>query len=309
MALRILRSQADVGGRLRTDTRIAVVIASTGRAAELARWPEHCARQTLRPVKLIFSMVNQADFAGDPTASGGTALYGSPGLCAQRNRALAEIDDTIDIVAFFDDDYVPSSFCFEGIARFFQEHANVAGVTGTLLADGIQGPGISYDQACAMVHAHDADYLRPTIVLRRRFGLYGCNMAFRRSMIEGLRFDEALPKYGWQEDVDFARQVAERGAICGTNAFVGVHQGAKAGRSSGTQLGYSQVANPVYLMRKGTMSPRFARGHIVRNVLANMAKAFSPEPWVDRRGRLKGNMIAIADVLRGKDDPRRIDRL
>jgi hypothetical protein len=290
------------------DLRIAVIIASTGRPTGLARWPAHCARQSMPPAQLIFSMVKPADYAGTLQRSEGLAVYGPPGLCAQRNRGLALVDPDVDIIAFFDDDYVPSAFCLEGIARFFREQPDFAGVTGTLLADGIHGPGISYEDACAMIRDHDSSYSPPAIALSRRFGLYGCNMAFRRSAIHGLLFDEALPKYAWQEDVDFARQVAQRGKIGGTNAFVGVHQGSKNGRSSGAQLGYSQIANPVYLMRKGTMSPRFAGGHMARNILANMARSLSPEPWVDRRGRLKGNMIAIADVLRGRDDPRRISQ-
>jgi hypothetical protein len=59
-------------------------------------------------------------------------------------------------------------------------------------------------------------------------------------------------------------------------------------------------------MRKGTASPRFALNLAARNMLANLVKALRPEPWVDRRGRLRGNFLALADVLRGRIDPRRI---
>jgi len=31
-----------------------------------------------------------------------------------------------------------------------------------------------------------------------------------------------------------------------------------------------------------------------------------PEPWVDRRGRVRGNLMAFRDLLRGRLDPRRI---
>jgi hypothetical protein len=35
-------------------------------------------------------------------------------------------------------------------------------------------------------------------------------------------------------------------------------------------------------------------------------RSFRPEPFVDRRGRLRGNMIALADVMRGRLAPERI---
>ena len=80
----------------------------------------------------------------------------------------------------------------------------------------------------------------------------------------------------------------------------------KSGRSPGVRLGYSQVANPIYLARKGTMAWPLARTHMSRNMLANTARTLRPEPWVDRRGRLKGNLLALWDLARGRLDPRRI---
>jgi hypothetical protein len=41
-------------------------------------------------------------------------------------------------------------------------------------------------------------------------------------------------------------------------------------------------------------------------MLINHLKALRPEPWVDRKGRVEGNWLAIADVLKRKDKPERI---
>jgi GT2 family glycosyltransferase len=210
------------------------------------------------------------------------------------------------VIAFFDDDYVPSNDCVAGIARFFNQYPDVIGASGHLLADGINSPGISFEDAQAMVAAFDAAPRSSEIKIVPRYGLYGCNMAFRRDAIAGLKFDEALPRYAWQEDVDFARRATAHGKICGTDAFVGVHQGVKGGRTSGRHFGYSQIANPVYLIRKGTMSFPFGARLILRNLAANIVRSFAPEPWVDRKGRLTGNMIAFADLLRFKCRPSRI---
>lgn len=41
----------------------------------------------------------------------------------------------------------------------------------------------------------------------------------------------------------------------------------------------------------------------------NFTRAAWPEPFVDRRGRARGNLIAIADLLRGRLEPERAARL
>jgi hypothetical protein len=45
---------------------------------------------------------------------------------------------------------------------------------------------------------------------------------------------------------------------------------------------------------------------IARNLVANAVRSLRPEPWVDRRGRLRGNVLAVADLVRGRLDPRRV---
>jgi hypothetical protein len=66
------------------------------------------------------------------------------------------------------------------------------------------------------------------------------------------------------------------------------------------------VANPIYLVRKGTFGRRRAVKFIGRNVLRNMVGSLWSEPWVDRRGRFKGNVLAFRDLIAGSLDPGRI---
>lgn len=141
-----------------------------------------------------------------------------------------------------------------------------------------------------------------------RYGTYGCNMAFRMEPVRrhGILFDENLPLYGWQEDLDFSRRLADHGTVVMSNGLRGVHLGAKFGRTSGVRLGYSQIANPIYLIRKGTITRKHAIGLMRRNLTANLMRSFRPEPWVDRRGRLKGNMLAVVDLLMRRISPLRI---
>src|SRR5690606_30638203 len=102
---------------------------------------------------------------------------------------------------------------------------------------------------------------------------YGCNMAFRRSAIEGVRFDERLPLYGWLEDVDFSAQAGRKGVLLKSETLVGVHLGVKGGRTSGVRFGYSQIVNPVYLLGKKTIGRRQAGANMLRTFAANHVKA------------------------------------
>ncbi|MFZ5619011.1 MAG: glycosyltransferase family 2 protein, partial [Pseudomonadota bacterium] len=99
------------------------------------------------------------------------------------------------------------------------------------------------------------------------------------------------------------------GALFCTSRLVGAHLGVKGGRTSGVRFGYSQIMNPVYLRLKGTMGLHHAFDNLYRNFLSNHARLFAPEPYIDRRGRVKGNWMAIADILRGRITPERISRL
>ncbi len=140
------------------------------------------------------------------------------------------------------------------------------------------------------------------------FNTYGCNMTFRLTKVRehGLRFDEQLPAYGWYEDMDFSRRLRVHGALMRLPGAVGVHLGAKVGRVSGRRLGYSQVANPIYLARKGSYPWSHALRSVGRNFANNLLWSLKPEPWVDRRGRLRGNLRAFAELLVGQAHPSRI---
>lgn len=291
--------------------RLSVIVASMGRPDELARWIAHVARQGFKPAEMIWVVPRETDLPAVVPPCPDTSLsivISSIGSAAQRNAGLDALTSDPTIVAFFDDDYVPGENCFADIVQCFQALPDAVGLTGTLVADGINGPGIDYPTTCALLARHQDSLAggRPALSFEPWDGLYGCNMAFRAEDIGTERFDERLPLYGWQEDVDFAMRVAKGRDIGRTNGFYGVHQGVKRGRTSGRRFGYSQIINPAYLYRKGSMSRRKMLTLASRNFLANHLRALRPEPWVDRRGRLRGNWLAVCDLLRGRIDPERI---
>jgi GT2 family glycosyltransferase len=286
---------------------VAVIIASLGRPQNVSILLNLLAAQSQLPAQVILSMETNADAPPDadyPFAV--EKVFGHRGSSVQRNRGLDRLNPDIDIVVFYDDDFVPSRFALACMAQFFQDHAHVAGAHGLVLQDGIGGPGITAENALAIVEAADMEGAPPKgRILSLTHGLYGCNMAYRTTQIRDVRFDEELPLYAWFEDVDFSARVP--GDLVHTDAFRGVHCGEKRGRErNGKRLGYSQVANPVYMMRKGTLSKKVTFRSIFKRLLVNHFKIFHPEPWVDRKGRAVGNRIAIMDLIRGRLRPNRI---
>jgi GT2 family glycosyltransferase len=235
-------------------------------------------------------------------------VYGPRGLCAQRNVALAATRADCDIIVFFDDDFIPSRWFLANLETFLQAHPEVVAATGELVCDGINLGGCPIEEARALVNRADAsakaDYNFWEIT-----HLYGCNMAARLPIAAQVGFDERLPLYAWQEDRDFSRRLKAHGRVVRTKALSGAHLGVTLSRTPGQRLGYSQVANPVYLLRKGTMKPIETAMLVGRNITANIVKTLHPEPWVDRPGRLLGNLKAIADVARGRITPERILQL
>lgn len=283
---------------------VAVVVATLGRPHIVAATVSYLLQvQTLKPAVVIVSCTRLED-AGDAASLPNVQIVvGAPGLPAQRNRGLAALPKSIDVVVFFDDDFVPEAHWIAAAAQAFRDEPTIVAFTGEVLADGIKGPGLAFQQAVRIVESADR---RPAPSRVEPFSPYGCNMAFRLSAISGITFDERLVLYGWLEDRDFGATLARRGGRlvkCGT--ALGVHMGVKGGRVAGDRLGYSQVVNPIYMLRKGTMTRAQVAGQIFRNVASNVARAFMPEPFIDRRGRLRGNLLGLVDVFKGRLEPER----
>jgi GT2 family glycosyltransferase len=290
--------------------RIAVGIATAGRREVVSETVRVLARQDRLPDVLILCPASPDDL--DPACLDDfpvptTVVTGAKGLTAQRNRILSAATD-MDVIAFFDDDFFPGPEYLAETERLYLLNPDIVGTTGHhSVQDGASGPGFSVTEGLSRFASIAQSPRKDEIVLNIT-GTYGCNMAFRLDPIRKhhIQFDEELPLYGWQEDVDFSWQIQPHGRIVQSNFLRGVHLGTKRGRQSGVRFGYSQIANPVYLIRKGTMPSPFARSMMLRNVIANALRSFWPEPWIDRRGRLKGNLLALVDFVRGSISPRRI---
>lgn len=239
-----------------------------------------------------------------------------PGLCIQRNVGLEALgrrglfDDRAkeSFVVFFDDDFRPASDWLAQCAELMTASKSVAALSGRVLADGIYGAALSETDAIEFLSgsAPPREHWASGEETRDLGSMYGCNMAFRSIVFTASRFDENLPLYGWQEDQDMTSQARRWGRTIYYPKCRGVHLGSKSARVSGVRFGYSQVANPLYLVIKGTMSRRKTTKFLAKSLVANTIRSVTSAQTVDYPGRLKGNLLALVDVVRGRCHPTRI---
>ncbi|ACL55891.1 glycosyltransferase family 2 protein [Methylobacterium nodulans] len=288
---------------------IAIGIATAGRAAILCETLATLREQVRPPDRVVVCAPSPADTVGAAqTAPGVETLYGVRGSSIQRNVIIDACRDC-EIILFLDDDFIMDPEYILKLDALHRLHPDIAMLTGLVLLDGVTTGGVAVEAARAAIRAAAAAPRGGAI--DDIYNGYGCNMSARMDLVHryNIRFDEMLPLYGWLEDVDFSRCLAKYGRIARATELRGVHLGVKAGRQTGTRLGYSQIANPIYILRKGNFTLRRALAQISRNVSANLLRSLFPEPYVDRRGRVIGNLLGLIDLLRGRLQPERVIRL
>jgi GT2 family glycosyltransferase len=285
--------------------RLAVGIATRNRPATLAETIAELTRQTRAPDAILVCHVGPEDVDDLPaTRPDITFLTTTAGLPRQRNAILDAAD--ADLLLFLDDDFLAAPAYLAVLEAVMLAHPDCVVATGTVIVDGAKGPGISVEEGRALLAA-DTSPSNP-LAVAPHFNGYGCNMAVRMRVVRerGIRVDEALPLYAWYEDIDFTRALGRHGTILRLAGARGVHLGVKQARTPGLRLGYSQVANPVYLARKGTFPWSHAIPSAARHTLINAVRSLAPEPYVDRFGRFRGNLRALWDLLRGRAAPGRV---
>ena len=291
---------------MKSQTRLVVGIATRGRCTILAETIAFLAAQKRQPDQILVAYAEPADIGDAPGQFPRVTFVQAPlGLTRQRNAILTLALDS-DLLLFIDDDFYLDSEYLTIAERFFEENPDVVASTGRVLADDVKGPGLTVVQAKSIIAASSGAQCEQQI--SPIFFAYGCNMCLRLAPIRknNLRFDETLPLYGWYEDWDFSRQLAVFGAVVHISNACGVHLSTKVGRITGVRMGYAQVANPIYLARKGTFPWSHVFKFIVGPCLKNLVRSLAPEAHIDRLGRFCGNLAAFRDLLTGTLSPTQI---
>jgi len=300
-----------------------IVVATKGRAKETYELLTYLSTQT-KPIEKIIVVGSEAKDIAEldthPTCLSNLVdiHLSSVGLCKQRNHGLDLLETYVDqvnpndwFVVFFDDDFRPMNTWIEECEKAFVEDANLMGLTGRVIADGVHGEGFSEHQVEEFMTGKRAPLKNQFAGKDKRHldDLYGCNMAYRGTYAQSERFDENLPMYGWQEDVDYSNRVLAHGTLLFNPKCIGVHMGVSSGRTSGVRFGYSQISNPLYLIGKGTLAREKGFVLMSRNIISNVVRTITFNRKKDYSGRLYGNFLALIDLLTFKCHPTNITKM
>ncbi|MEH3075703.1 MAG: glycosyltransferase [Quadrisphaera sp.] len=284
---------------------VAVVVASAGRPELLGRLVADLAQQTHHDHTLVICTPTPDDLPAGGLASDVVVVH-ARGAAAQRNTGLDAVPDATHVF-FFDDDAVVRPDYLQRALAYFAAHPEVVGVTGRVLLDGsgASAPEVTRSAAEEALTGSLADPLRGAG--KPVDELYGCNFGYRADVDPALRFDDRLPLYSWLEDLDFAGRLLRHGSLAKLDDAVVVHLGVKSGgRVAHQRLGYSQVMNPFYLRRKGTISWQRLAYEVGPRLVGNSIRSVRHPERAWRRRRLLGNTRAFGDLARGRFTPERI---
>ena len=159
--------------------RIGVGIATAGRSAMLSETLREIAEQYRSPECVIICPAAASDVDHQllshlpyPTM----IVSSPPGLPHQRN-AILRASQGLDAIVFFDDDFFPSQSYLANAETILRREPTVVVATGTLIEDGINGPGLTPAHARARLTALPMPFRTDNI--RPDYGAYGCNMVVR----------------------------------------------------------------------------------------------------------------------------------
>jgi GT2 family glycosyltransferase len=285
-----------------------VVVCSANRPEILADTIDSILRtQVLPPKEIIVSVFNEQHVAERTKRHPAVrvVISGEQGTCVQRNVAAKLVQTQYTL--FLDDDVELAPDFIQSMERLLAEAKDAIAATGVLVVDGAHGDA-GLDRTSAKHHT--LNYVRTQANYDHREGQ---NLFVRSEVFDNVLFDENLPLYGWLEDLDFATNCLRYGRIIMNTETCFAHLATPTGRTSGLRYGYSQVVNPFYLWRKngtpGLANVVFRHWaiYLANNLRRTVIRIRSDRN--DRSGRLRGNIIALNHLLKGKVDPSYILKL
>jgi GT2 family glycosyltransferase len=227
-------------------------------------------------------------------------VEGVKGLTRQRNAALQLVDSPY--VLFLDDDVELDPEYIDRMESLFEQQPDIAIACGHAVLDRLETRSLVTREMAfrALNETARSNGWEPGPRWIR-----GHNMFVRSEVAKRTGFDERLPLYALYEDLDFVARSQKHGKAARNMEARIVHLGTMTGRINEVRLGYSQFANAWYLVRKGIWQFGVVLkvwavqlgGNLVWSMVVRKAEL------ADRRSRLKGNLFAIADLIRGRLDP------
>ncbi len=247
--------------------RVAIVVATKDRPAELARMWDSLRRQTRTPDEVV---IVDASREGEslPTLDPGPIRLirhraAAPSASRQRNQGLGAVDPAADLIGFLDDDAEIEPEGLERMLTFWNSaDARVGGASFAMR----NHPAMAWTAAKRTPLAEIAGLYsrRPGAVTAAGFQtmigvpdvtgfadwLPSGACLWRREVFSRFRFDEWFRGYSYLEDLDFSYRVGKQYRLAVVADAGYFHYPAAEGRGNGYEFGVREVLNRLYFVRK-----------------------------------------------------------
>lgn len=178
-----------------------------------------------------------------------------------QSRLTAIRNAVSDVLLFLDDDVEIDPDYLRLLVAWYREHPETAGVGGVDLLTRelptirrlfarlfLQDSGLPGRLSPSGFSRSMARWESQRFPFTTEF-LSGCNMSFRREVLQGVTFLPWLEGYSLGEDLYLSLVAAERGPLWVNPALRVWHHRSPASRTSDRALSYVAVANPYHLLR------------------------------------------------------------
>lgn len=294
--------------------RLAVVVPTKDRPAELRRLLDSVRQQSTRPDQIII-----VD-GGDRTVEGVVADFPDlgieyvrhypPSLAKQRNAGMVRLRPDMTLAAYLDDDLVMEPGAFEAMHRFWDRaDADVGGARFNIIDE--PHPHLLWLKTLFLI-----DYPRRGVILPSGFQtsicrtdedfyvqwLSGGATVWRREVVDTIHYDEWFLGTGYLEDIEYSYRVGRRYRLAVVADAKVQHLSPPVRRDRLHLLGLWEAQNRLYFVRKNPkLSPLLLTWGILGNIFLNALRGVytrNPDYFV----RARGNAAGLAAVLRGRID-------
>jgi GT2 family glycosyltransferase len=295
--------------------KIAFIVATKDRPAELRRMVESLERQSRPPEQVI--LVDGGELPVQGVAEEFTSLRIEylrcvpPSGTRQRNEGLKRVLPGITLVGFLDDDVVLEKDALHNMMAFWQQaRQEVGGAAFNLInhpplfASWLKSLPLSerlglYSREKGVVlpsgfHTMIGHAARTTFVR----WLPTTAVTWRKAVFDAFRFDERFQGYSYLEDLDFSYDVGKNFRLAVVADASYHHHPAPTGRGSGYEFGRREVINRIYFVRKhGELSViRCCAGLMIRMVISLFLASRGETGYYLQR--IRGNLAGLLHVLK-----------
>jgi len=307
--------------------KISVAISTKNREHDIHKCMKSILIQSYEPYEIIIidssdtnDLESKLNLLCEPKNIVLKYVHAEVSLTCARNIAIEKC--TGDVILFIDDDVILDKGYIKEIVKVFYRDAGkkIAGVTGNIVAEGVNAEEVKKSflyvinrkiveilTKLFLLPRHGNGRFQPsgfpTLIYSKNINdvidtefLFGCNMAFRKEIVDEFKFDENLYGYCDLEDDDFSYRISRAHRNVYTPFAKLIHNVSPVSRVENYAKAKMRMENHYYLFKKSlpqTLKYKFAFWWSVIGLFVIAVVGIN-------KGVLKGLMDGLINIKRNK---------